>query len=75
MKHALLLLLSFHSMNICKYKWYHKLDTQINIQNMIRPHGEVIIAIFLFLTFLIPGGFPATVTARFGQKIQIKSSA
>ena len=29
---------SCHSLDICENKWYHLLDTQINIQNMILPH-------------------------------------
>jgi len=26
------------SLNFCEDKWYHKLNAQINIQNMILPH-------------------------------------
>ena len=29
---------SCHSLDICESKWYHLIDTQINIQNMILPH-------------------------------------
>ena len=27
-----------HSLDICENKWYHLIDAQINIQNMILPH-------------------------------------
>ena len=29
---------SSHSLDICENKWYHQLDAQINILNMILPH-------------------------------------
>ena len=29
---------SCHSLDICENKWYHLIDEQINIQNMILPH-------------------------------------
>ena len=29
---------SCHSLDICENKWYHLIDAQINIQNMILPH-------------------------------------
>jgi len=29
---------SSHSLGICENKWYHLLDAQIRIQNMILPH-------------------------------------
>ena len=29
---------SCHSPDICENKWYHLIDVQINIQNMILPH-------------------------------------
>jgi len=29
---------SCHSLGICENKWYHLIDAQINIQNMILPH-------------------------------------
>jgi len=29
---------SCHSLDIGENKWYHLIDTQINIQNMILPH-------------------------------------
>ena len=28
---------NFHSLNICDDKWYHQIDTQINIHSMILP--------------------------------------
>ena len=27
-----------YSLDICENKWYHLIDAQINIQNMILPH-------------------------------------
>ena len=29
---------SCHSLDICENEWYHLIDAQINIQNMIFPH-------------------------------------
>jgi len=29
---------SCHSLDICENKWYHLIDAQINIQNIILPH-------------------------------------
>jgi len=29
---------SCHSLDICENKWYHLIDAQINIPNMILPH-------------------------------------
>jgi len=29
---------SCHSLDICENKWYHLIDAQINIKNMILPH-------------------------------------
>jgi len=29
---------SCHSLDICENKWYHLIDAEINIQNMILPH-------------------------------------
>jgi len=31
---------SCHSLDICENTWYHLIDAQINIQNMILPHAK-----------------------------------
>ena len=50
---------SFHCLNICENKWYHQLDKQINIQNMIFP-CEVILAVFcVFSDTVWPSSTPS----------------
>jgi len=46
---------SFHSLDKCEDKWYHQLDAQINIQNMILPRVKSFLLSFalfvdMFLT-------------------------
>ena len=37
---------SCHSLDICENKWYHLIDAQINIQNMILPHVKKLLRCF-----------------------------
>ena len=38
---------SFHSLDICENKWYHLIDAQINIQNMILTHVKYLLRYFV----------------------------
>jgi len=38
---------SCHSLDICENKWYHLIDAQINIQNMILPHVKSLLRCFV----------------------------